>query len=223
MPSLGDIRANVVRTVGSQNRPVQKKTMVKKNTLPVQKQAMQNMSNQMKKKATGNTLPVQKKKYDSAMDKMGQQLKKKATGNTLPVQKKTVVKKNKLALPKQNMNKLALPKGTTTLAVKKNKLALPKQNMDNAMDNAKKNLTMRGYKEGGTFTRKEEIVKPKSVEVTKKTVHIPKKKDESHVGKKKRKETGSAARRAKREKVKKEISNMGIFKELKKDQATRSQ
>jgi len=49
------------------------------------------------------------------------------------------------------------------------------------------------------------------------------KKTESHVARNKRKETGSAARRMKREKIKKEISGMGIFKELKKEQSSRSQ
>ena len=46
---------------------------------------------------------------------------------------------------------------------------------------------------------------------------------ESYIDRKKRKETGSAARRMKREKIKKEICGMGIFKELKKEQLSRSQ
>jgi len=49
-----------------------------------------------------------------------------------------------------------------------------------------------------------------------------KKKEESYAENKKRKATGSAARRQKREKIKKKINNMGIFKELKKEQASRS-
>ncbi len=47
-------------------------------------------------------------------------------------------------------------------------------------------------------------------------------KQESYVSKKKRKESGSEARRKRREQVKKEISNMGIFKELKREQQKRS-
>ena len=45
---------------------------------------------------------------------------------------------------------------------------------------------------------------------------------ESYLEKKRRKETGSATRKKKREKIKKEISDVGIFKELKREQATRS-
>ncbi len=46
--------------------------------------------------------------------------------------------------------------------------------------------------------------------------------DESHVEMKKRKAKGSVARKAKRAEINKKISNMGIFKELKKEQRTRS-
>ncbi|GAG33694.1 unnamed protein product [marine sediment metagenome] len=49
-----------------------------------------------------------------------------------------------------------------------------------------------------------------------------KKKAESHVEKKKRKESGSVARKKKRAAISKKVGDMGIFKELQKEQRTRS-
>jgi len=46
---------------------------------------------------------------------------------------------------------------------------------------------------------------------------------ESYIDRKKRKETGSVARKEKRAEINKKISDMGIFKELKKEQLSRSQ